>query len=196
MCSTHDLCLVAEPHLKPFLLLKDCTRERNRVYVWVRHIAGVRGILQGTPVLFDHHFNLLLADAWEVYLPFCESKRKHKQKRKRVRKKRRRQILPPQHVGLVVEDVSSEESETCNPCDMPGYNPPPPVDSSDSSLKHKQIEKDWYPPECHSLLGLFRKHCTDTKTRHLRPRWQYSEMMFVRGDCVVMVTTVTPKSVD
>ena len=57
--------------------------------VWTRHIAGLRGVTEGTLVLFDHHFNVVLQDAWEVYIPFKpQGGQRKRPKRKRRNRKR------------------------------------------------------------------------------------------------------------
>ena len=60
--------------------------------VWTRHIAGLRGITEGVLLLFDHHFNVVLQDAWEVFVPFKPQGRQRKRP-KRNRKDRKRQNL-------------------------------------------------------------------------------------------------------
>lgn len=93
-----SLCLSAEPHLKPFLLLKECMEESSRVQVWTRHIAGLRGIAEGILLLFDHHFNMVLQDVWEVFVPFKPQGRQRKRPQ-RSRKDRKRQNLKGNPAG-------------------------------------------------------------------------------------------------
>lgn len=96
----------AEPHLEPFLLLKECMKDGSRVQVWTRHIAGLRGITEGTLLLFDHHFNVVLQDAWEVYIPFkLQGRQRQRPKRKRTSKKR----------GLSTEEAAGASSAASTP---------------------------------------------------------------------------------
>ena len=209
-------CFPTEPHLNPFHLLKTCVENVSLLYVWTRHISGIRGILRGNPLLFDHHFNLLLSDVWEVYLPFCESKRKNKRKRKRRRNRIGKELLKTsnqkqldsqgqqqhhhkqqqeqqqleenqqqqqqqqQHKELDIVDISSSDSEGSG-----GHLVH--LEESDR-VSNKGTSEDECPMECRPLLELFRTHCTNSKSRHLQPRWQHSKMLFIRGDSVVMVT--------
>lgn len=96
-CFT-SLCPSAEPHLKPFVLLKECVQDGSRVQVWTRHIAGLRGIAEGVLLLFDHHFNVVLQDAWEVFVPFKPQGRQ-RQRPKRKRKSKNRQHVTGEHSG-------------------------------------------------------------------------------------------------
>ena len=93
-----SLSLSAEPHLTPFVLLKECVQDGSQVQVWTRHIAGLRGIAEGVLLLFDHHFNVVLQDAWEVFVPFKPQGRQRKRP-KRIRKGKNRQHMTEEHSG-------------------------------------------------------------------------------------------------
>lgn len=160
------LCLSAEPHLKPFVLLRDCVKDGSRVQVWTRHIAGLRGIAEGVLLLFDHHFNVVLQDAWEVFVPFKPHGRQRKRpKRKRKGKNRQHlaeepsggscstggQMQSSQQYSSIVEDISSDpvsdgensstdcEEQTGN---SHGLDPCVEAISSDSDSEVKMMRTD------------------------------------------------------
>lgn len=51
----------------PMTLLNDCVNNPTRVKVYIRRRDGLRSILTGFVVAFDHHFNLVLRDVDEIY---------------------------------------------------------------------------------------------------------------------------------
>lgn len=74
-------------------------KDGSRVQVWTRHITGLRGITEGTLLLFDHHFNLVLQDALEVYIPFKPQGRQRKRP-KRKRRSRKRGLSTEEAAGV------------------------------------------------------------------------------------------------
>ena len=80
------------------MLLKECVQDESQVQVWTRHIAGLRGIAEGVLLLFDHHFNVVLQNAWEVFVPFKPQGRQRKRP-KRKRKDKNRQLVTEEHSG-------------------------------------------------------------------------------------------------
>ena len=48
-----------DPQLETFSLLQHFHGNQERVRVWIRHCAGVRGVCEGVLLAFDKHFNLV-----------------------------------------------------------------------------------------------------------------------------------------
>ena len=48
-----------DPQLETFSVLQHCHGNQERVRVWIRHCAGVRGVCEGVLLAFDKHFNLV-----------------------------------------------------------------------------------------------------------------------------------------
>ena len=66
------LARIAAPLEKgPCSLLFRAMTERKRVRVLVRYIDCIRGTLTGYVIGFDKHFNMIMRDVEEVYVPRC-----------------------------------------------------------------------------------------------------------------------------
>ncbi len=66
----HVCVFVSEAEPGPFALLQQCRRKGRRVRVTIRHCAGVRGVCEGTLLLYDKHLNLVLSQVMEWCNPF------------------------------------------------------------------------------------------------------------------------------
>ena len=82
---------VTETDPGPFSFLQQCRREGGRVRVTIRHCAGVRGVCEGTVLVYDKHLNLVLCDVTEWCNPLrtvgnggiTESKKARRRREKR-----------------------------------------------------------------------------------------------------------------
>lgn len=101
----------------PFSLLQTCRCAGRRVKVTIRHCAGVRGMCEGVPVVYDRHMNIVLRDVTEWCTPIrtvanggitlSKSKRQRKKKRTEQSSKERSGELNEGHSeGNIEQDTS------------------------------------------------------------------------------------------
>ena len=195
-------------------MLKECVANESSVNVWIRNIAGIRGVMQGQIVLFDKHFNLLIRNVWQVYIPFNAQIRK-KQKKRRQRRHRKR-----------ANRDAEEKGETCSIVETPPYedlfDEPPcdkqPITSQDDrveaslsfptdseaestgvstlfthsgeatlvSLRQPQQDMDC-SAEARSLFQMLLKY---SFIKEVTPRVRFSKYSFLRGDSVIVICKV------
>ena len=112
---------VSEADPGPFSILQQCRKVGGRVRVTIRHCAGVRGVCEGTLLVYDKHLNLALRDVTEWCNPLrtvgnggiTESKRARRRREKREAEVERSGVERGQQDGFGVgcTRVDTERAE-------------------------------------------------------------------------------------
>ena len=81
---------ISELNPGPFSLLQQCRMTGRRVSVTIRHCSGIRGVCEGTLIVYDKHFNMVLQDVMEYCNPFRTAANGGISQAKKIRKRRKK----------------------------------------------------------------------------------------------------------